>query len=263
MLNHIIVLGAEAIGKTALIDKLINKTPFLEKYDPTIAVSMIPMTTENLKMIFWDCSGQKRFKPYISAYCKGKKLHILCFDLSDKKAFDSLDSQLNEIKNCVEEKTPILLVGTKADIQQINDSEISHYVQNKKDSGFPIKGEAVLTSAKDNKNMDTLLDRIKACIHDKQNEAENNSAPAAHCDFEQKASIFSGQLIFGIVAAAGVGILLLGVYLSFVIPSILPFVLIAGGALITGSSIAAKRFFTPSTVDKDELSTATQGRPCL
>jgi small GTP-binding protein len=61
----IVVVGASGVGKTAIVNQLVNKS-FKAEGQPTIGVEFksysLTADDENVKLQIWDTAGQERFR---------------------------------------------------------------------------------------------------------------------------------------------------------------------------------------------------------
>ena len=107
-----------------------------------------------IKMQFWDCSGQQKFRSVIKAYINGAKGILLLYDISQRSSFLAIPNWIKDIR----EKNPhsiIILIGHKCDL---NEREIS------REEGEKIADEYGLgffeVSSKNNYNVDEILNYL-------------------------------------------------------------------------------------------------------
>jgi small GTP-binding protein len=104
-------------------------------------------------LTIWDFAGEERFRFILPRYCLGSHGCILAFDLSRPATFFHLDDWLE----IVLEKTdniPILLIGTKCDIEMTTQETAEEYVANRSLSGY------MATSSKIGVNIDEVFELI-------------------------------------------------------------------------------------------------------
>lgn len=162
--TKIILLGDSGVGKTSLINRLIN-AKFTHNFDPTVGVSL---TTKKFSfasnnpevLVFTDVSGQNRFADVRQAYYKGIEIVLAVCDVTDKKTLENLEHiwipefvQSNPLDDGLRIK--IQLIGNKSDLTK--SAEISRKdldaSANKINFLFPgvsVLKPCLLTSAKDN-----------------------------------------------------------------------------------------------------------------
>jgi len=122
-LFKLIVIGEPAVGKTALVKRLVG-SGYLDVYEPTIGVDFLSKVIRLangviIKSHIWDTAGQECFGPIIKSYYKGTAGAVLVFDVGKKRSFEKLDywlKQLDENKDHAN-TIPIVLVGNKVEAE--------------------------------------------------------------------------------------------------------------------------------------------------
>lgn len=115
------VLGDEGSGKTSLIKRFApEKTADYAK--PRIGVpiyaTIFKTDDKTREVIIWECEkGYGPGDPMCKKFSEEASGIILIFDLADQNTFDSLDTWIEEIKNCIG-SIPIVLVGNKKDLEE-------------------------------------------------------------------------------------------------------------------------------------------------
>jgi len=64
----------------------------------------------------WDTAGQERFKSLIPSYIKDSAVAIVCYDVTSKESFISVDRWIEDAKAIREDNVLLILVGNKADM---------------------------------------------------------------------------------------------------------------------------------------------------
>ena len=117
--DKITFIGDIGVGKTAIINRIIDNS-FEDVYDPTIGIDYMEKTIkfqgQNIKVVLWDTSGQKRFKNLIPFYIAKDSCVFIVYDISSKNSFDNIPNWINFIKS-IENNTTIILCGNKSDLQ--------------------------------------------------------------------------------------------------------------------------------------------------
>ena len=92
---NIITLGNSAVGKTSIFRRLIDEN-FINEYASTIGIGFIEYRLKyrgnKYTLIFWDTSGQERYKSITTNYLNKADGVLFVFDLNNKDSFDSLES---------------------------------------------------------------------------------------------------------------------------------------------------------------------------
>ena len=131
--RKILLLGDGAVGKTSLVHRFVEGQ-FLDRYKSTIGVDIFSKTLPDIELQIWDLSGQTHFASVRNKFYAKADGALLCFDLTNRKSFDNLDSWLTEIKNGIGKDIPIVLLGNKVDLTDliaIKEEEIANFAQKK------------------------------------------------------------------------------------------------------------------------------------
>ena len=177
-----VICGASSIGKTCLFNRYCFNS-FNFDTSPTIGINFhsvylkINLTKEQntlkenyvVNSIF-DFGGQERFAPLIPKFIEGANGALLVFDSVNYSSFNQLDFWYNTIiENAVDEKIPIILVGSKSDlIDKTPDSEIISnelifkFLKNRNLNGF------YRTSALENYNVLEVFKKLNNLMLKKQ-----------------------------------------------------------------------------------------------
>ena len=154
------ILGDSLVGKTAIryvfleneFDDEILATIGVVKEEYIIRVKK----NEEIKFVFWDASGLQRFHKIAIERLSNAQGIILCFDVTCRKSFESLNNWLEMIKENLN-NTIIILFGNKCDL----DSE-EREVQKEEAEEFAKSNNLVYfeTSAKKNINIKEGFEKI-------------------------------------------------------------------------------------------------------
>ena len=160
------LLGNSTIGKTAIINSIFC---FEHPLDTMATISDRADTkfklknNENIKLIFYDVSGNERFRSSGLKYMKAVQGIILIFDFTRKKSFDDLNVWLELINDNLDNPF-IVLFGNKIDTEKDNWEVTSEESKN-----FAKKIEIAFfeTSAKTGQGINEGLSYIANSIYDK------------------------------------------------------------------------------------------------
>ena len=118
----IVVLGAQGVGKTSLVQRYINGYFKPEKIEPTVGASFLTKrvvdsdTDTIVRLQIWDTAGQERFRSISRLYYRGANACILCYSITDASSFKDMGVWLTELRKHLPHDVVLHVVGTKADI---------------------------------------------------------------------------------------------------------------------------------------------------
>eukprot|EP01065_Artemidia_motanka_P012513 TRINITY_DN16893_c0_g1_i2.p1 TRINITY_DN16893_c0_g1~~TRINITY_DN16893_c0_g1_i2.p1 ORF type:complete len:297 (+),score=49.06 TRINITY_DN16893_c0_g1_i2:40-930(+) len=120
--TKVILCGDAGVGKTALLRRLTLGT-FERNYRVTIGVDFEKLSYVALGLpvdvVVWDTAGQERFKAMTKQYYKNTNAVIIVFDGTDVETFENVARRwLPELRESVDEGTPMFLVANKSDLVQ-------------------------------------------------------------------------------------------------------------------------------------------------
>jgi Ras-related protein Rab-7A len=165
VLLKVIILGDSGVGKTSLMNQYVHKR-FSNQYKATIGADFLTkevMIDDKLVTLqIWDTAGQERFQSLGVAFYRGADSCVLCYDITDAKSFDNLESWMDEFlvhaapRNA--DTFPFVVLGNKADLassrRQVSLNKAKAWCQGKGDiPNFE-------TSAKDATNVEQAFHTI-------------------------------------------------------------------------------------------------------
>jgi len=174
---RIVVVGAGAVGKSALTIRFVNGN-FVEKYDPTIEDSyrkQVEIDARACVLDITDTAGQEEYCTLRDTYLKGGDGFILGYSVTSVKSFD----QAVQLRGIIiriheDEGVPIMFVGNKCDLEaeRAVTIEEGRLMAEKWGTGF------AETSAKTGKNVDETFHQLVRLI-DKWRERRQKLEPPA------------------------------------------------------------------------------------
>ena len=158
----IILYGPSFTGaKTSLLERIVNNK--FEIYLPTVGVDFTILNIESkygiIKLMIWDCAGQKIWRNILKSYFKGVHCIILGYDITNKKSYEETKKSCYDfiIDNLNKDNIPLFyLVANKIDLHdeiEIPDKDALSFAKEKKMEYFKI-------SAKTGEGVDLLLNHI-------------------------------------------------------------------------------------------------------
>jgi len=186
-LYKFVVVGDSGVGKTQLIERYSRNTFNLESKS-TIGVEFstksVTVNDSKIKLQLWDTAGQERYRAITSAYYRGARGIILCFDITKRITFENIIKQngwLSEAQNHCSPDALITLVGTKCDMRHLRSVPFDEPNDFAKLNNF----DYVETSSLDNINVDSLFVKFATKIYENTTPKElNNSVknePLSEC----------------------------------------------------------------------------------
>jgi len=163
----VLMVGDGGVGKSTLVDAYRLRKFF--SHEPTLGLNLLVCNVDDeagrrYKLIIYDFSGQLRFfRVYynVPSLMRGAHGAILVFDLSSLMTLTSLRDWADLVKK-VNEDIPIILVGTKADLErEVGEEEINEALEALGAHAY------VETSARLLKNVDKPFKLILSLIKEK------------------------------------------------------------------------------------------------
>ena len=132
----IIMIGDTSVGKSTLMKKFISGH-FSDSLAPTLGIELykkeITIDEKNYLYRIWDTCGQERFRSLSKTYFRNSDGIMLLFDLNSPESFENLNSWFISIKESGCEDIPLILVGTKCDLEcKLSEEDINNFVNNNK-----------------------------------------------------------------------------------------------------------------------------------
>jgi small GTP-binding protein len=115
----LVVGGDGGVGKTSILYRFINNS-FMENIQMTIGVQLQSREVEwngsKITLVFWDLSGQERFRFVLPSYCNGASGAFILFDMSDTETLARINEWFDLFRRNLPPGAPIVFVGTKMDL---------------------------------------------------------------------------------------------------------------------------------------------------
>ena len=171
----VIILGLYGVGKTTIINKLMKKETDKE-YSPTINVDIktfhVKVNGKIIQIQIWDCCGNDQFALKTRNLFINSSVALLVYAINDKeKSFNDLKSWYNILKeHCYD--SILFLLGNKSDLEnarEVTKEDVETFKNNYDDIKMFFE-----TSAKNDENINKLLDNIVISIYEKiKNDKKN------------------------------------------------------------------------------------------
>lgn len=153
----IIIIGDFGTGKSSITLRA-SKGEF-NPYHPKSAVSYechklkTQFNGNKIKLQIWDTIGMEKSKCIPKNFYRNTSLAIIAYSVTNRESFNHVEFWLKELKNCCP-GCKIVLVGTKADLEDEREVKFEEGEKCQKDYGFLFFTE---TSSKTGENIDDLI----------------------------------------------------------------------------------------------------------
>ena len=115
----VLICGEGGVGKTTLLHRYIERK-FIISTQMTIGVEFfikeLEVDGKKILLQIWDFGGQPRFRFLLNNYARGAKGALFLFDLTRPMSLEKIEEWL-EISRVEDQTIPILLIGSKLDLQ--------------------------------------------------------------------------------------------------------------------------------------------------
>ena len=177
----VIVFGTFGVGKTNIINKLMDKE-IKKEYEPTISIDIksiqVKVNNKIIQIQIWDLCGSNKFVQNTPNIFKNTSIALLVYAINNKeKSFDELKNWYNILKEHSYEHK-IFLIGNKSDLEK--EREVTIEDAEKFKNNYDDIKIFLETSALNGNNMDKLLDNIAISIYEKDTNDENQLDNAIH-----------------------------------------------------------------------------------
>jgi len=186
----IITLGDSGVGKTSIINQYI-----IGKYNDNTASTLginfaykklIVNKTQNILLKLVDTCGQEKYKSLSKSYFKNTDGVLFVFGLNDKDSFDNIKEWMNYFnEQCNLEEFPKVLVGNKCDLEKdegLDQNIIKQFAEEN-------KMQYIETSAKDNKNINILFEKMGKMLYKKRLPLDKQKEAFVISEIKQKETI--------------------------------------------------------------------------
>ena len=165
-LYKILLLGDSYVGKSCILERYIDRT-FKEVYLGSIGLDfknkeMKMKDGKNIKLQIWDAAGNHRFRSITKNYYKGANCIVLIYDVTEERCLYNQKDWIEQIRDEVSDKIPIILVGNKID------KEKQRVVTKEQGKNFAEKYGLLFSecSAKTGENIDDIFNEIAGMMYD-------------------------------------------------------------------------------------------------
>ena len=163
----IITLGDSNVGKSSLIIKYVD-----DKFSKSYLTSMgFDIKNKNItlkdgtkaKVMIFDTAGQERFKALSESYIKKADGILLVYNISDEQSFQDIEHWMKNVKELIEDKLPIILIGNKIDLYDERKVSIEEGQEKAREYGIPFYE----TSCKTGNNINKCFNELAELAYEK------------------------------------------------------------------------------------------------
>ncbi len=155
----LMIAGDGGVGKTTFVDRYISGT-FPDNTRITLGVQFmvkrLNFDGNPVDLQIWDFGGEDRFRFILPAYCRGAHGAIFMYDITSPASLYHIDDWMMVLRS-QNGKFPVLMGGTKADLQYARKVEIAEAMKEAGKFGIP---EAIEVSSKTGQNVNQLFEEM-------------------------------------------------------------------------------------------------------
>lgn len=162
----IILLGESGVGKTNLINVLLDK-PFIKDSHSSLSTSYSKGTfnykNKEYPYTLWDTAGQESYRSLNKFFIRQSNLVFFVFSIDNAQSFSELDYWINSAKQELDENCVMAILGNKYDLyedQKVSEKEVENYA---KKQGMKFKFTSAISDVYGLKKFfnELILDYIK------------------------------------------------------------------------------------------------------
>ncbi len=136
LLFKICVVGDGGIGKSTMVQRLLTGQFIAQKI--TIGTDLATWDNQGndsimTRLQIWDFAGERRFRIFLPSYARGATGCLLCYDITRRTSFDSLEEWYGIVKNNAVDPV-FILVGEKLDLADVRRSVETDQAENFKNT---------------------------------------------------------------------------------------------------------------------------------
>ena len=158
----IMLLGNMAVGKSSIMYRFTEdnfNVNIMGTAGIDIRKKVIKINDTDMNLMIYDTAGHDRFRQITKSQYKGARGIIVIYDVTDRKAFESVTDWMDHIKTNADSDVEIVLVGNKIDMtnRAINEEEGKELA---KKYNVPFIETSALTGYNIEKTFTTLVQSI-------------------------------------------------------------------------------------------------------
>lgn len=154
---RVVLIGDSGVGKSSIFAKYRELHGEANNRQKDYFETNISKRGSNIRLKVLDTQGQERYRSLTISYFRGTHGCILCFDVTNKASFESLDRWLTDVREYVGKEIPCIIVGTNGHIidykREVTKEEALWFAVNHGHDLIELK-------AFDNENVESVFDKI-------------------------------------------------------------------------------------------------------
>jgi len=160
----IVIIGDTGVGKSNLLLRY-TRNEFNPEFKATIGAEFATKTVQieqrKVSVQAWDTSGSEQYRSVTSTYYRGALGALLCYDITKKLSFENLPRWLGDLRNQIDSRSAILVVGNKSDLKEFREVSKEEAQEFAEKNGL----EYMETSALEPENVDAAFMEVIKEIH--------------------------------------------------------------------------------------------------
>ena len=175
--KKICLLGAFAVGKTSLIMRYVDSI-FSDKYHTSVGVKIdkkqLVVDEQDVTLMIWDLAGQDDLTRLRTSYLRGAAGYIVVADGTRPFSLETAINMHNEAREYTGD-VPFIVALNKADLKEDEKWQVDpEQLAVLREQG----AEIILTSAKNDENVETIFEMLTKKILESQSSASLSSTSA-------------------------------------------------------------------------------------
>ncbi|RNA09299.1 ras-related Rab-30 [Brachionus plicatilis] len=168
-LFKVVLIGEAGVGKTCLVRRFCQGVYPIGQA-ATIGVDFMiknmEIKGERIKLQIWDTAGQERFRTITQSYYRSANAIIIVYDISNQPSFDRLPEWLRELRQHINDRVTLILVGNKSDLTESR--EIPYHIGELFAQRHNMR--FIETSAKESANVEQIFTELTETLLKQANE---------------------------------------------------------------------------------------------
>jgi small GTP-binding protein len=121
--NRIVTIGEPSVGKTSILNRVMDKFDDLEQPTVGAAWQLVTQTKggQEIELQIWDTAGQEKFRALGPLYYRGAVVAVVVYDVTNRASFDSVEPWIEGFTAVAGSESAIVVVGNKTDLEDARD----------------------------------------------------------------------------------------------------------------------------------------------